>query len=1319
MRLLFSWFIFVSAVFGAGIVAAQVPSNPYSYSRTSAFEYDPATGMLTGEKVEPDNPSLCVNTTYSYDQYGNKTLATQSNCAGASGTALFATRSSSSQYSAQNAPGELPLPAGAAPTVVYNALNKSETKFVDPRFGALRSQTGPNQLTTKIDLDDFGRTVRELRADGTSTVTAYCFVPGLYWDADSRPSNASVNCPAPSGDEIPADAFSFVQVDTLGTNGAKIGKFVRLYSDRAGRSIRTVTEGYDNPGQAGGAERRIVQDTDYNALGAAIVKTQPYFLDSAGSASYGMTYTEFDVLGRAVRQFASVAAGATGSQGMRPFGTRGSRQASVTTMIYDGGTVKTVDDQGHSRFEEKDIDGKVVRVTDALGAQVAFQFDAFGNLLQSKDPLQNTLVAVFDVRGRKTQLSDPDSGLVEYQYNALGELVWQRNANQRAAGQATTMTYDLLGRMTQRIEPEYVSNWIYDSCDKGVGKLCESNSSNGVRRRVFYDALGRPSATRTDISAGPSFASAVAYDPTTGRVAGGTYPSGMQVNYAYSGKGFLRAVTLGTTATVSPMPATPGGSPAASTTLPAGSVLWQAQSYNAWGKAEQQLYGNGVASSLTFDDSTGQVKTMVAGRAGASDVLNYTYGWDSINQLVSRADSNGDGSTGAVTDDLAYDELGRLRQYIVSAAAIPNLARTVTLQYNALGSILYRSDVGAYTYGAQGAGATRPHALQSVSGAYSASYTYDANGNVATADAGGYRSVSYTSFNLPDSQNGLKGNNGTQYTWQYDSEHQRIKETRSNSSGTRVSWLMHPDNAGGLSFEREEGPGLNANRHYLSAGGATFAVFISSGNLPELTATQQAPAPVSSIALNKVEYWHTDHLGSLASTTDHAGTVTARYSYDPFGKRRAASGTYDANGNLVYDWNNTSGGTDRGFTGHEHLDDVGVIHMNGRLYDPRIGMFMQADPFVQDPMNLQNFNRYGYCYNNPMTCTDPTGQLFGGMFRIPVIDNLWNNHIKPYAPMIASIVVAVYMPQSLLQYGYGEFSTAAITGFTSGAVSSGNLKGALQGALTASMFYGAGSIIGSNVIPASDKYVTGIVLHGVVGCASSVMSGGKCGPGALSAAFSKAALPFMSGLSVTNGTIASAMVGGTASVLGGGKFANGAMTGSFGYLFNCILHECMREGRDAERTMVRYLREKGFAGEFGMDFNKWSDGKGNNFGGRPDIFSKLLEMVWDVKPYSAYGQITGEEQVSRYMRNSGYSAGTAGPVGLANGGIILSGDYNRYEFFSGTGIGGTGGIIYYHTIDPSHAEYALRNMYFFLLPLSKSGTTGGGPLPLPPVLILP
>jgi len=138
----------------------------------------------------------------------------------------------------------------------------------------------------------------------------------------------------------------------------------------------------------------------------------------------------------------------------------------------------------------------------------------------------------------------------------------------------------------------------------------------------------------------------------------------------------------------------------------------------------------------------------------------------------------------------------------------------------------------------------------------------------------------------------------------------------------------------------------------------SVGVLVSAEPLPTLAANATAPPVLASITLVKVEYWHKDHLGSTAATTDHTGAVTGRYAYDPFGKRRFANGVYDANGTLLIDYSPlVNHGSDRGFTGHEHLDELGLIHMNGRLYDPRLGVFLQADPLIQDALNLQSYNR--------------------------------------------------------------------------------------------------------------------------------------------------------------------------------------------------------------------------------------------------------------------------------------------------------------------------------------------------------------------------
>ncbi|MDZ7922615.1 MAG: RHS repeat-associated core domain-containing protein, partial [Marinagarivorans sp.] len=94
--------------------------------------------------------------------------------------------------------------------------------------------------------------------------------------------------------------------------------------------------------------------------------------------------------------------------------------------------------------------------------------------------------------------------------------------------------------------------------------------------------------------------------------------------------------------------------------------------------------------------------------------------------------------------------------------------------------------------------------------------------------------------------------------------------------------------------------------------------------------------------------------------------------------------------------------TNRGFTGHEMLDEVGIIHMNGRIYDATLGRFLQADPTIDGATSVGGFNRYAYVKNNPLNAVDPTGywSLSKSLKRI------WND-IRPYVAAIVAIVATV------------------------------------------------------------------------------------------------------------------------------------------------------------------------------------------------------------------------------------------------------------------------------------------------------------------------
>ena len=144
--------------------------------------------------------------------------------------------------------------------------------------------------------------------------------------------------------------------------------------------------------------------------------------------------------------------------------------------------------------------------------------------------------------------------------------------------------------------------------------------------------------------------------------------------------------------------------------------------------------------------------------------------------------------------------------------------------------------------------------------------------------------------------------------------------------------------------------------HYISAPSGLFAVFTKE--------TGQT---------DKLQYIHTDHLGSIQTISNESGQIEATYSYDAWGRQRDAT-----------DWSlytvTPLQAFSRGYTGHEHLSDYGLINMNGRLYDPVLGRMLSPDNYVPMPGNSQSYNRYSYAYNNPLIYTDPDGN-----FPIPII----------------------------------------------------------------------------------------------------------------------------------------------------------------------------------------------------------------------------------------------------------------------------------------------------------------------------------------------
>jgi RHS repeat-associated protein len=111
----------------------------------------------------------------------------------------------------------------------------------------------------------------------------------------------------------------------------------------------------------------------------------------------------------------------------------------------------------------------------------------------------------------------------------------------------------------------------------------------------------------------------------------------------------------------------------------------------------------------------------------------------------------------------------------------------------------------------------------------------------------------------------------------------------------------------------------------------------------------------------EIRFYDNDHLGGVNVITDGNGARCQLNEYDPWGSVSKQDGNCDPT---------------HKFTGKELDPETGLYYYGGRYYDPEISRFISADPFVQDPDEPQNFNRYSYVDNNPINYIDPSGYFY-------------------------------------------------------------------------------------------------------------------------------------------------------------------------------------------------------------------------------------------------------------------------------------------------------------------------------------------------------
>jgi len=698
------------------------------------------------------------------------------------------------------------------------------------------------------------------------------------------------------------------------------------FADTLSRQVLSRTWGFDGTA--------ILNEKTYDALGRVEKIARPHF---AGAAAVWTLYNDRDPLGR-LNRISSPNKTNTGYD--------------VTTYIYNGLSRSAKNADNQTRTQLSNALGKVKSVTDAYGWATGYVYDGYGNLLSTTDPKGNQINITYDRLGRKTSLADPNLGnntsLIDpslagwtYLVDPIGQTRKQTNGNL----QTTTFDFDPLGRLIHRLEQDLESYWDYDTAANGVGQLGEAYTwaagSKDYRRVLSYDSTGRLSSSVTSLDW--DYSESTTYD-AFGRVDGtyhrraarGAGASGVSNSFhpRYNAQGYVNQVDRydGTYSTV-----------------------WQAQAFDAEGHATREQLGSGLITDRGYNPYTGRLESNRTGpSSGNPSHQNDSYDYDPLGNLSSRSQLIATAGS-LLSESFAYDDLNRLQSSTLGSVV-------KTSYYDEIGNLVSKTGVGVYSYPTSGTGSVRPNAVATITGTTAGltnpGFSYDDNGNLKN---GLGRAYAWTAYDMAASIDKLSAGSAVQRTaFIYSPEHERTRQNIGPVSGgvagapTTTIWY-----AGAIEKEIDTAANTTTLRTAMPMG---------LGYVEEKIAGTAIAAGAS--GTRNPRYFLKDHLGSTLAITDQAQAVLQRLSYDAWGRRRNPDGSDDS-GPL---WGSLKNSQDHsGYTGHESLDQLELVHMNARLYDPLLGRHTSADPTVPDPTNAQSLNRYSYVLNNALVFTDPTG----------------------------------------------------------------------------------------------------------------------------------------------------------------------------------------------------------------------------------------------------------------------------------------------------------------------------------------------------------